>query len=101
MPKNLIVVKNIMRKFNQSNSLFKKASALIPLASQTFSKSYLHFVKGAAPLFLQAGKGSRAIDVDGNEYIDYTHSMLPCILGYQNAAVDKAIKDQQIGRAHV
>ncbi|MFH1523182.1 MAG: aminotransferase class III-fold pyridoxal phosphate-dependent enzyme [Patescibacteria group bacterium] len=83
-----------MRKFTKSNQLFKKVIKTIPLASQTFSKSYLQFIKGQAPLFVTHAKGARIWDVDGNEYVDMINGLLPVILGYQYKAVDEAIKKQ-------
>jgi len=82
------------RKFTKSNKLFKEVSKVIPLASQTFSKSYLQFIKGQAPLFVTHAKGVKIWDVDGNEYIDFINGLLPVILGYQYKAVDEAIKKQ-------
>ncbi|MDO8577337.1 MAG: aminotransferase class III-fold pyridoxal phosphate-dependent enzyme [Candidatus Wildermuthbacteria bacterium] len=83
-----------MKTFKKSSQLFKKASKVIPLASQTFSKSYLQFVKGQAPLFITRGKGAYVWDVDGNKYIDFINGLLPVILGYQYKAVDDAIQEQ-------
>ncbi|MFA6551008.1 MAG: aminotransferase class III-fold pyridoxal phosphate-dependent enzyme [Patescibacteria group bacterium] len=83
-----------MKKFNQSQRLLKKVSKIIPLASQTFSKSYLQYIKGCAPLFITHGRGCRVWDVDGNEYVDMINGLLPVILGYQYPAVDNAIKKQ-------
>lgn len=83
-----------MRKYEKSNELFRKAEKIIPLASQTFSKSYLQYIKGCAPLFIERGKGSRVWDIDGNEYVDYINGLLPVILGYRYKAVDDAIKKQ-------
>ncbi|MBI1984720.1 MAG: aminotransferase class III-fold pyridoxal phosphate-dependent enzyme [Candidatus Wildermuthbacteria bacterium] len=83
-----------MKTFKKSNQLFKKASKVIPLASQTFSKSYLQFVKGQAPLFITHGKGAYVWDADGNKYTDFINGLLPVILGYQYKAVDDAIKAQ-------
>jgi len=80
--------------FQKSKQLFAKANKVIPLASQTFSKSYLQYVKGSAPLFVTHGKGSRIWDVDGNEYVDFINGLLPVVLGYQYKAVDDAIKKQ-------
>jgi len=74
--------------------LFKKVNKVIPLASQTFSKSYLQYIKGQAPLFAARAKGCRIWDVDGNEYVDFINGLLPVILGYQYKAVDDAIKNQ-------
>jgi len=83
-----------MKKFNKSRELFKKVSKNIPLASQTFSKSYLQYIKGQAPLFITHGRGAHVWDVDGNEYVDFISSLLPVVLGYQYKAVDDAIKNQ-------
>jgi len=91
----LIIIQNyFMKKFNKSQELFKKVSKNIPLASQTFSKSYLQYIKGQAPLFITRAKGCRVWDVDGNEYIDFINGLLPVILGYQYPAVDMAIRQQ-------
>lgn len=80
--------------FKKSNQLLKKVGKVIPLATQTFSKSYLQYIKGCAPLFAVKAKGCRIWDVDGNEYIDMVNGLLPVILGYQYPAVDNAIKKQ-------
>lgn len=82
------------KKFKESNRFFNKVSRIIPLASQTFSKSYLQFIKGQAPLFITHGKGSRVWDIDGHEYVDFINGLLIVILGYQYPAVDEAIKKQ-------
>lgn len=81
-------------KFNKSNQFFKKVEAVIPLASQTFSKSYLQYIKGRAPLFATHGKGAYLWDYDGNRYVDLINGLLPVVLGYQYKAVDNAIKTQ-------
>lgn len=83
-----------MQKFTKSNQLFKKISRVIPLATQTFSKSYLQYVKGAAPLFVTRARGAHIWDVDGNKYLDLINGLLPVILGYQYKAVDDAIRAQ-------
>ncbi len=84
----------VMRHFRKSNQFLKQVEKVIPLASQTFSKSYLQFVKGAAPLFLERGKGANVWDIDGYKYLDFINALLPVILGYQYPAVDEAIKKQ-------
>jgi glutamate-1-semialdehyde 2,1-aminomutase len=82
------------KTFKKSNDLFQKVSKVIPLAAQTFSKSYLQYVKGIAPLFADWAKGAYIWDVDGNKYIDMINSLLPVVLGYQYKVVDDAIKKQ-------
>lgn len=82
------------RTFAKSNSLLKEVIESIPLASQTFSKSYLQYVKGQAPLFITKGRGSTLWDVDGNRFTDMIGALLPVILGYRYKAVDDAIRAQ-------
>jgi glutamate-1-semialdehyde 2,1-aminomutase len=82
------------RRYDKSNAFFARAKKTIPLASQTFSKSSQQWVEGAAPLFLQSGKGCRVTDLDGNTYIDYVMGLLPVVLGYCDPDVDKAIRAQ-------
>ncbi|MDP6505769.1 MAG: aminotransferase class III-fold pyridoxal phosphate-dependent enzyme, partial [Planctomycetota bacterium] len=48
---------------------------------------------GASPRFIQSGSGSRLIDIDGNEYVDYVCSWGPLILGHAHAAVVGAVQE--------
>ncbi len=81
-------------RYAKSAALFSRASKTIPLASQTFSKSYLAYPDGQAPLFLSHGKGSHVWDVDGNEYIDFVNGLLPITLGYDDPDVTAAVVEQ-------
>ncbi|VAW23466.1 Glutamate-1-semialdehyde 2,1-aminomutase [hydrothermal vent metagenome] len=47
---------------------------------------------GGVPLFIDRAKGSKIIDVDGNEYVDMVLSYGPMILGHRNSIVEKTIK---------
>ena len=87
------------RSVAQSQSWFARSQKVIPGSSQTFSKGYTQFVQGVAPIFLKSGKGSRAWDVDGNEYIDFIQGLLPNILGYANEEVNRAV-NLQIAEGH-
>ena len=78
-------------RYAKSNRHFEAALQRIPLASQTFSKSFQYLVLGVSPLFLSHGKGARVTDIDGNEYVDYIMSLLANILGYSDPTVDAAI----------
>ena len=84
----------MVKKFTKSNKFLKEVLEVIPLASQTFSKSYLQYIKGEAPLFAARAKGAYIWDIDGNKYLDMINGLLPVILGYQYKAVDEAIKKQ-------
>ncbi|MGE0093999.1 MAG: aminotransferase class III-fold pyridoxal phosphate-dependent enzyme [Alphaproteobacteria bacterium] len=82
------------RSYSDSVELLARAERVIPLGSQTFSKSRVQFPVGAAPLFLTHGEGGRVWDVDGNEYVDLVNSLLCVSLGYRDPDVDAAIARQ-------
>lgn len=46
------------------------------------------------PVYMTHGKGARLYDVDGNEYIDYSLSYGPAILGHDNEHLRQAIINQ-------
>ena len=81
-------------KLTESQAWLARAREVIPGCAQTFSKGYTQYVQGAAPIFLQRGKGCRVWDVDGNEYIDYVQGLLPNILGYANDEVNQSVTAQ-------
>lgn len=82
------------RSYPRSAALLERAEAVIPLGTQTFSKSRLLFPPGKAPLFVTHGLGGRVWDVDGNAYVDYISALLPNVLGYCDSDVDQAIVEQ-------
>jgi glutamate-1-semialdehyde aminotransferase/spore coat polysaccharide biosynthesis protein SpsF (cytidylyltransferase family) len=82
------------RSVTQSEAWLTRSQKVIPGCAQTFSKGFNQYVKGAAPVFLQRGKGCRVWDVDGNEYIDYVQGLLPNILGYAHDEVNSAVSAQ-------
>jgi len=82
------------RPLAQSQAWLERAKQVIPGCAQTFSKGYTQYIQGVAPVFLQRGKGCRAWDVDGNEYIDYVQGLLPNILGYAHDEVNAAAAAQ-------
>ena len=85
---------DIDRHYDRSQRLIERAERVIPLGSQTFSKSRLQFPPGATPLFFTHGDGGRVYDVDGNEYVDLVSALLPNVLGYRDPDVDLAIRRQ-------
>lgn len=48
---------------------------------------------GGNPFFVQAARGSRIIDVDGREFIDYVLTWGPAILGHAPPRVIEAVKN--------
>ncbi len=81
-------------RLTKSFTLRERSERVIPLGTQTFSKSPTAFVQGASPVFLEYGAGSRVFDVDGNEYIDYLLGLGPVILGHNYPEVNEAVKRQ-------
>ena len=84
----------LKNRYQQSTKRFEEASKVIPLASQTFSKSITQLPLGAAPLFIEEAKGSKIKDIDGNEYIDFVNSLACITLGYGHEKVVSAVKKQ-------
>jgi glutamate-1-semialdehyde 2,1-aminomutase len=82
------------RSYTRSQQMLDRAERVIPLGSQTFSKSKIQLPPGAAPLFVTHGHGGRVLDVDGNEYVDLIGALLPNVLGYRDPDVDLAIRRQ-------
>jgi glutamate-1-semialdehyde 2,1-aminomutase len=83
-----------MRNFQNSEAQLERAQKVIPLASQTFSKSRTQYPVGVSPLYLERGEGSHVWDVDGNEYIDFVSSLASVTLGYKDPDVDAAVRAQ-------
>lgn len=48
---------------------------------------------GLDPIFMDKGKGSKIIDIDGNTYIDYVLSWGPLILGHAAEHVTNSLKE--------
>jgi glutamate-1-semialdehyde 2,1-aminomutase len=77
------------RKTEQSRKLQQRAEQLIPGGVDSPVRAF-HAVGGDPP-FIALGQGSRIMDVDGNEYIDYVGSWGPLILGHAHPAVTDAV----------
>lgn len=83
-----------MRSYAKSQAFLARAEKVIPLGSQTFSKSRTQYPVGVAPLFITRGQGSRVWDLDGNDYIDFVSSLASITLGYQDPDVLAAVRQQ-------
>jgi glutamate-1-semialdehyde aminotransferase len=83
-----------VNKLELSQEWWARANHVIPMGTQTLSKSPTQFVQGVSPIYLQRGRGAHVWDVDGNEYIDYPMALGPVLLGYAEPSVDEAIQRQ-------
>lgn len=83
-----------MRTFDASMRYLARAERVIPLGSQTFSKSRTQYPSGVSPYFIARAEGARCWDLDGNEYIDFVSSLAAVTLGYSDPDVTRAVTDQ-------
>ena len=77
-------------KFDESRRLFERARHHLAGGVSTVMRADAKPV----PLYFDRGHGSRLVDVDGNEFIDYTLAFGPTILGHSHPAVIEAVSDQ-------
>ena len=79
--------------YERSIKLFRRAKRLIPGGCSTESKKVeALFASEQAPSFFKSARGSKLVDVDGNEFVDFGMALGACILGYNHPAVVKAIE---------
>ena len=81
---------------NVSRSLaaYARAGGLIPGWTQLISRRADQFANGVSPVYAQRAKGSRFIDIDENEYIDWVNAVGAIILGHADDVVDGAVVEQ-------
>ena len=73
----------------RSEALFARAQKLIPGGVNSPVRAFRGV--GGTPLFIARGDGSRIVDADGNQFIDYIGSWGPLILGHRPACVIEAV----------
>ncbi|MBI3959850.1 MAG: aminotransferase class III-fold pyridoxal phosphate-dependent enzyme [Chloroflexi bacterium] len=78
----------------RSQELYQRAGELIPGWTQLISRRADQFARGVSPIYAQRAKGSRFIDVDENEYVDWVNAVGAIILGHADEVVDNAVKEQ-------
>ncbi|MBQ6448994.1 MAG: glutamate-1-semialdehyde 2,1-aminomutase [Bacillus sp. (in: Bacteria)] len=79
-----------MRSYQKSEAAYKEAVELMPGGVNSPVRAFKSVKRN--PVFMDAGKGSKIYDIDGNEYIDYVLSWGPLILGHADDQVVEAIK---------
>lgn len=77
-------------KEEKSKALFEEAKNWMPGGVNSPVRAYGSV--GRVPRFIAAAKGSKIVDVDGNEYIDYVCSWGPGILGHAYPSVISAVQ---------
>jgi glutamate-1-semialdehyde 2,1-aminomutase len=76
-------------KTEKSSQLFSKAKKLMPGGVNSPVRAFRSV--GRDPLFIQKAFGSKIVDADDNEYIDYVGSWGPMILGHSRPEIIKAL----------
>ena len=84
----------IDERAKKSMELYERAGELIPGKTQLVSRRASQFAEGVSPVYAEHAKGSRFLDVDGNEYIDWVNCVSAVILGHADEVVNSAVKQQ-------
>ena len=82
------------QRYSRSEQYLERALKVIPLGSQTFSKSKTTLPYGVSPYYVERAQGARFWDVDGNEYLDFVNGLACVTLGYCDPDVDAAVMRQ-------
>lgn len=77
------------RTYKQSAQLLERAKKVLAGGVSSEFRKYNH----PHALFYTHGKGSKVYDVDGNEYLDFTLSQGPLILGHSHPGVLAAVNE--------
>jgi glutamate-1-semialdehyde 2,1-aminomutase len=75
----------------EMKSLFAEAQKIIPGGVNSPVRAFRSV--GGTPRFIREAAGSKVIDAEGSEYIDYVASWGPMILGHSHPEVVAAIRD--------
>jgi glutamate-1-semialdehyde 2,1-aminomutase len=84
-----------MRKYTRSKSLYERASNVLAggVSSEFRKFNWPH------PLFFVSAQGSRIVDADENEFLDFTLSQGPLILGHSHPYVLERVRQaSQLGQ---
>ena len=74
----------------KSDALMEEARGVMPGGVSSPVRAFKSV--GGSPVVFDRVKGSKAYDVDGNEYVDYVGTWGPAIIGHADDAVNDALK---------
>ena len=81
-------------RYLKSVEQLHRAEKVIPLGSQTFSKSRTQYPVGISPLYVDRAQGAEVWDIDGNCYVDLVSALASITLGYGDKVIAKQVKKQ-------
>ncbi|HEY9204402.1 MAG TPA: glutamate-1-semialdehyde 2,1-aminomutase [Candidatus Methanoperedens sp.] len=73
----------------KSRKLFEEAKKLLPGGVSSPVRAIKPY-----PFYTKRANGSKIIDIDGNEYIDYVMGYGPLLLGHNHPAIKEAVTEQ-------
>jgi glutamate-1-semialdehyde 2,1-aminomutase len=73
----------------RSEELFEQAKKIIPGGVNSPVRAFR--AVGGSPRFIKSARGSRIVDEDGKEYIDFVGSWGPMLLGHARKEVVEAV----------
>ncbi|MBT0566275.1 glutamate-1-semialdehyde 2,1-aminomutase [Williamsia sp. CHRR-6] len=80
------------RDFTRSNQIQARLHEMVPGGAHTYARGADQYPEAMAPIIAR-GHGSRAIDVDGNEFVEYGIGLRAVTLGHGFAPVVAAVTD--------
>ena len=80
-----------VNRYQNSQAQLKLTEKIIPLGSQTFSKSKIAYPENVSPLFIQRAQGCQAWDIDDNQYTDFVSGLLSVFLGFGDEDVNNGV----------
>jgi len=75
---------------SESKKLYEYAKNIIAGGVNSPVRAFRHV--GGSPIYFNNAHGSRVVDVDGNEFVDFCQSWGPLILGHSHSKVVKSVQ---------
>ena len=84
-----MLLKSYISKTSRSRKLYDRAKKFLPAGVSYFIRHFEPY-----PFYTKEARGSKIVDIDGNEYIDFWMGHYSLILGHSPPEVVKAVRDQ-------
>jgi glutamate-1-semialdehyde 2,1-aminomutase len=84
-----VLLKRYISKTSRSRKLYDRAKKFLPAGVSYFIRHFEPY-----PFYTKEARGSKIVDIDGNEYIDFWMGHYTLILGHSPPEVIKAVRDQ-------
>jgi glutamate-1-semialdehyde 2,1-aminomutase len=92
--KRFIVEVDLMRNTTREEQLAERARTYIPGGAMNHAKEPRQDMLGYMPWYIERAEGCYLYDIEGREFIDYSSSYGPVILGYRYPPIEEAVRAQ-------